>query len=66
MPKIDIPSGGAVGDIAGNTKDTAANTKKAADSLEVTEDNLVWLKDIAEREIIDRTIFRDTTVYHQN
>ena len=62
MPKIDIPSGGAVGDIAGNTKDTAANTKKAADSLEVTEDNLVWLKDIAEREIIDRTIFRDTTV----
>lgn len=62
MPKIDIPSGGAGGDIAGNTKDTAANTKKAADSLEVTEDNLVWLKDIAEREIIDRTIFRDTTV----
>lgn len=62
MPKIDTPSGGAVGDIAGNTKDTAANTKKAADSLEVTEDNLVWLKDIAEREIIDRTIFRDTTV----
>ena len=62
MPKIDIPSGGAVGDIAGNTKDTAANTKKAADSLEVTEDNLVWLKDIAEREIIDRSIFRDTTV----
>lgn len=41
---------------------TADNTGKVADSLEVTEDNLVWLKDIAEREIIDRTVFRDIKV----
>ena len=30
--------------------------------MEITEDNLEWIKDIAEREIIDRTIFRDIRV----
>jgi hypothetical protein len=28
----------------------------------VTDDNLEWMKDIAEREIIDRTVFRDIKV----
>lgn len=45
-----------------NTGKTAANTSKIADSLEVAEDNLEWMKDIAEREIIDRTVFRDIKV----
>ena len=30
--------------------------------MEVAEDNLAWMKDIAEREIIDRTVFRDIKV----
>ena len=41
---------------------TASNTGAVADSLEVAEDNLAWMKDIAEREIIDRTVFRDIKV----
>lgn len=41
---------------------TADNTGAVADSLEVAEDNLAWMKDIAEREIIDRTVFRDIKV----
>lgn len=41
---------------------TADNTGAVADSLEVTEDNMAWMKDIAEREVIDRTVFRDIKV----
>ena len=41
---------------------TAGNTGDIADSLEVTEDNMAWMKDIAEREVIDRTVFRDIKV----
>lgn len=40
----------------------ADNTGAVADSLEVAEDNLAWMKDIAEREVIDRTVFRDIKV----
>jgi tape measure domain-containing protein len=36
---------------------TASNTGKVADSLEITDENLAYLRDIAEREIIDRTVF---------
>ncbi|MEE1249008.1 MAG: hypothetical protein UHU19_07265 [Lachnospiraceae bacterium] len=45
---------------AGNT--TAANTGKIADSMENAEENLEWIKDIAEREIIDRTVFSKVEV----
>lgn len=41
---------------------TSSNTSAIADSLEITEDNLAWMKDIAEREVIDRTVFRDIKV----
>lgn len=58
-----------IGDIATGIDDlgeysavTADNTGAVADSLEVAEDNLAWMKDIAEREIIDRTVFRDIKV----
>lgn len=65
MPKYSTPevgAGGTAANIDKNTGSTAANTKRAADALEVTEDNLAWMKDIAEREIIDRTVFRDIKV----
>jgi tape measure domain-containing protein len=51
-----------LGDINDYSEATAGNTGAVADSLDVTEDNLAWLKDIAEREIIDRTVFRDIKV----
>lgn len=40
--------------IYSNTGDTAANTAAAADTLEYTEEDLAYLKDIAEREAINR------------
>lgn len=56
----EIASG--IGDLGDYSAATADNTGKVADSLEVTEDNLAWIKDIAEREIIDRTVFRDIRI----
>lgn len=49
-------------EIADNTASTAGNTKNIANSLEITEENLKWMKDIAEREVIDRTVFKDIQV----
>lgn len=51
-----------LGDIGAATGETASGVGDIADSMEITEDNLEWIKDIAEREIIDRTIFRDIRV----
>lgn len=48
-----------LGTIADNTALTADNTGKA---LEITEENMAWMKDIAEREVIDRTVFKDISV----
>lgn len=45
-------------DVAGIAEDTG----KVADSLEVSEEDLKLLRDIAEREIIDRTVFSTVTV----
>ncbi|MFW5631476.1 MAG: hypothetical protein ACOCNB_11975, partial [Acetivibrio ethanolgignens] len=47
---------------ATNTAVTAANTGKIADSTEISSDDLKYLRDIAERDIIDRTVFRDIKV----
>lgn len=61
--------GGGVGGVPefdpaalGALEDTAGNTGKMADSLETSDEDLQWIKDIAEREIIDRTVFRDIKV----
>ena len=51
-----------LGDISSYTAATADGTKDIKDSLDITEENLKWMKDIAEREVIDRTVFRDITV----
>ena len=49
-------------DIAGNTGDTAGDTARIADSLDITDEDLKYLRDIAEREVIDRTVFSSVTV----
>lgn len=54
----EIPSigdlAGAVNDVAGNTGKTADNTSKAADSLEVSKESLEYLRDIADRDVVNR------------
>lgn len=48
------PTAAALEDIAGNTEDIAGGTSDIADSLELTEEDLKYMKDLAEQEAINR------------
>ena len=54
----EIPSigdlAGVANDVAGNTGKTADNTSKAADSLEASKESLEYLRDIADRDVVNR------------
>lgn len=44
------------------SSEIADNTGKVADSIEISEEDLKYMRDIAEREVIDRTVFSTITV----
>lgn len=64
----NIPNPGDYADIAGmgtvpsNINDIANNTGEMKDAMELSSEELKYLRDIAAREVIDRTVLRDITV----
>lgn len=48
--------------VAGNIGAIANNTGSISDSIELSGEDLKYLRDIAERDVIDRTVFRDIKV----
>ena len=59
----DVPhAADNLANIADNTGTTAADTARIADSIDITDEDLKYLRDIAEREIIDRTVFTKVEV----
>ena len=57
---------GALVDTAGNTADTAANTAKAANALDIAQEDLAYMKDIAERESINRYTTAEIVIHQNN
>lgn len=57
--EIEVPGATEMGE---NVAGIADNTGRAADAMEMSEEDMKYLKDIAEREVIDRTVFSTIAV----
>lgn len=57
---------GDIGEIAGNTEAVAGNTEAIKDSLDITEEDLRYLRDIAEQEAINRFTTAEITIEQTN
>lgn len=64
MGAFDI--GNTLDGIYGNTGDTAGNTAAMSDALDITEEDLSYLRDIAEREAINRFTTAEIHVAQHN
>ena len=64
MGAFDI--GNTIDGIYGNTGDTAGNTAAMSDALDITEEDLSYLRDIAEREAINRFTTAEIHVEQHN
>lgn len=53
---------GGIGDISGNTGNTAGNTARMADSMDMAEEDLKSMRDMAEAEVINRFTTAELTV----
>lgn len=58
--------GNTLDGIYGNTGDTAGNTAAMSDALDITEEDLAYMRDIAEREAINRFTTAEIKVEQQN
>lgn len=62
----DNTVGGYETDISGNTGRTAANTAAMADTMDVMDEELKYMRDAAEQEIINRFTLADLKVEVKN
>jgi len=64
MDAFDL--GGSLDGIYAGVGDTAYNTAAMADEMDITEENLAYMRDIAEREAINRYTTAQVTIHQQN
>ena len=71
IPSMGDPLGGIgnipeLGDIAGSAADTAGNTGAIKDAMDITEEDLKYLRDIAEQETINRFTTAEINIEQTN
>lgn len=58
--------GSGIGGIGSGVDDIAGNTGKIADSMDITEEDLKYLRDIAEQEVVNRFTTAEITIEQTN